>query len=55
MLDLNNITQLNGRSGGRAELRKTQTDIEVANFSIATNSSNSRKDPETGEWIEKKT
>lgn len=55
MLDLNNNTTLNGRSGGVAELRKTTTGRDVANFSIATNTSNSRKDPDTGEWIEKKT
>ena len=55
MLDLNNNSTLIGNAGGVAELRKTTTGRDVANFSIATQSSNSRKDPNTGEWLEKKT
>ena len=52
IIDLNNTVQLRGHAGGAAELRKTSNDRDVANFRLATNSSNARKDKETGEWVE---
>ena len=51
-IDQNNLVLLDGHAGGTAELRRTANDREVANFRIATNPSFSRRDKETGEWVE---
>ena len=53
MLNLNNMVTLNGGAGGAPELRKTTSGRDVANFSVATQPSSSRKDPNTGEWLDK--
>ena len=52
IIDQNNLVLLDGHAGGTAELRRTANDREVANFRIATNPSFSRRDKDTGEWVE---
>ena len=52
IIDQNNLVVLNGHAGGTAELRKTSSERDVANFRIATNPSSARRDKDTGEWVE---